>query len=290
VGEPKQRRRPMKRSVRCAISVFGPLAVALVFGVGLASAMSPGETRGAAESVVAPVTETSRSALPDPMPPAPPAAPAAPRPPAKVPSAAAPTSSSPSDVAGTLNSVTDAPSPGRRPPSVDGAARDPTGVAGRSTSREAVQQVSAPAGNGSGGDSNLRGAARDRVPTTPGESRPSIDSAEVAPLRWFFTHVWPAIALGRPGLTAPLKQSEGTTPLLPPDAAQLLPGFSGAGRSSGDQTPSAAHSAQPNGLFAVPSAIATAVENYLILIVLALVVLTGSFVIRAEYRSLSRPH
>ena len=289
MGEPKQRRRPMKRSVRCAISVFGSLLVASVFGVGLASAMSPGETRGTAESVVTPVTETSRSALPDPVPPATPAAPAAPRLPVKAPSAAAPTSSSSSDAAGTLNSVTDAPSPGGRLPSVDGAARDTTGVAGRSTSGEAVQQVSASARNGSGGDSNLRGAARGRGPTTRGESRPSIDPAEVAPLRWFFTHVWPAIALGRAGLTTPLEQWEGTTSLLPTDAAQLLTGISRAGRPSGDRTSSAAHSAKPNGLFEVPSAIATAVENYLILIVL-LVVLTGSFVIWAEYRSLSRPH
>jgi hypothetical protein len=112
----------------------------------------------------------------------------------------------------------------------------------------------------------------------------------VAPLRWFFTHIWPAIALERAGVTMPLERLEGTTSLLPTDAAQVLAGFSGAGRPSGDPTPSAAHSARPNGLFEVPSAIATAVENYLILIVLALVVLMGSFVIRAEYRSLSRPH
>jgi hypothetical protein len=294
VGEPRKRRGPMKRSVRWAISVFGPLLVASVFGVGLAPAMSPEETRGTAESVVTPVTETARSALPDPTPPAAPAAPRlpvkAPRAGAPPPSAAAPPPSSSSDVAATLNSATDAPSAGGRLPSVDGAARDTTGVAGRGTSREAVQQGSASVRNGSDGDSNLLGAARDRGPTTPGESRPSIDAAEVAPLRWFLTHVWPAIALGRAGLTTPLEQWEGTTSLLPTDAVQLLTGISGAGRPSGGRTPSAAHSAKPNGLFEVPSAIATAVEDYLILIVLALVVLTGSFVIRAEYRSLSRPH
>lgn len=290
MGQPKHRRGPMKHSVRCAISVLGPLLVASVFGVGFASAMSPGESAGTAESVVTPVTEASRSALPDPMPPKTPAIPAAPRLPVKAPRAAAPTSSSSSDAAATLNSVTDVPSPGGRLPSVDGAARDTTGVAGGATSREAVQRVSASAPNGSGGDSNLRGAARDAAPTTPRENMPSIDSAEAAPLRWFFTHVWPAIALGRAGLTTPLEQLEGTISLLPADAAQSLRGFSGAGRPSGDRTSSAAHSAQPNGLFAVPSAIATAAEDYLILIVLVLVVLMGSFVIRAEYRSLSRPH
>ena len=189
-----------------------------------------------------------------------------------------------------MNSETDVPTPGGRLPSVDGAARDTTGAAGSATSREAVQQVSASAPNGSGGDSNLRGAARDAGPTTPGENRPSIDSAEVAALRWFVTHVWPAIALGRASLTTPLEQWEGTTSLLPTDAAQSLTGFSGAGRPSGDRTSSAAHSARPSGLFAVPSAIATAADDYLILILLALVVLMGSFVIRAEYRSLSRPH
>jgi hypothetical protein len=290
VGQPKHRRGPMKHSVRCAISVLGPLLVALVFGVGFASAMSPGETTGTAESVVTRVTETSRSALPDPMPPATPEAPAAPRLPVKAPRAGAPTSSSSSDAAATLHSVTDVPSPGGRLPSVDGAAGDTTGVADRATSTEAVQQVSASANNGFGGDSNLRGAARGSGPTTPGENRPSIDSAEVAPLRWFLTHVWPAIALGRASLTTPLEQLEGTTSLLPTDAAQSLTEFSGAGRPGGDRTPPAAHPAQPNGLYAVTSAIATAAENYLILIVLSLVVLMGSFVIRAEYRSLSRPH
>jgi hypothetical protein len=105
-----------------------------------------------------------------------------------------------------------------------------------------------------------------------------------------FTHVWPAIALGRVDLTKPLEQLEGATSLLSTDAAQLLAKLSGSGPPSADRTPSAAHAPQPDGLFAVPSAIATAVEDYLILIVLALVVLMGSFVIRAEYRSLSRPH
>jgi hypothetical protein len=287
VGEPKQRRGPMKRSLRCAASAFGSLLVALAFGVGFASAMSPEESAGTVESAVAPVTETSRSALPDPPPAATAAAPAAPRLPVKEPSTGAPSSSS-SDVAATLDGVTGAPSPGGRLPLADGAAGDTTGTAGRATSMEAAQQASAPARDDSGGGSNPRGAARDRRATIPG--RPSIGAAEVAPLRWFFTHVWPAIALGRADLTTPLGQLEGTTSLLSSDAAQLLAELSGAGPPSGDRTPSAAHAAQPNGLFAVPSAIATAVEDYLILIVLALVVLMGSFVIRAEYRSLSRPH
>jgi hypothetical protein len=288
VGKPRHRRAWMKRSVRCSISAFGTIFIASVFGVGFASAMSPGEAAGTAESVVTPVTETSQSALPDPMPSTTPTASAAPRLPVRAPSAEAPTSSSSSNAAATLDSVTDAPSPAGRLPSVDGDVRDTTGVADSATSRETGQQVSASARNGAVGDSDLRGAARG--PTTPGKSRPSIDSAEVAPRRWFFTYVWPAIALGQAGVTTPLEQWEGTTSLLPTDAARLLTGISGAGRLSGDRTPSAADSAHPNALFEVPSAIATAVEDFLILIILALVALMGSSVIRAEYRSLSRPH
>ena len=290
MGEPKHGRGTIKRSVRCAISVFATLSIASAFGVGFASAMSPGEVGGTAESVAAPVTETARSALPDPMPPPTPSAPAAPRPPVRAPSAPAPTSSSSGDAGATLGSVTDVPSPGDRLPSVDGPATDTTGVAGGTASREEVQQVSAPARNGSGGDSNLRGTARGRHPAIPGKSRPSIYSAEVAPLRWFFAHVWPAIALGRAGTTTPLEQWDGTTSLLPTDAAPLLTGIAGAGRVSDDRTPFAAHRAQSNGLYAVPATIVRAVEDFLILIVLTIVALMGSSVIRAEYRSLSRPH
>jgi hypothetical protein len=291
VGEPKHRPGPTKRSVRCAISVFAAVFVASVFRVGLASAMSTEEVGGTAESVVTPVAETTRSALPDPMPPTTPAAPAAPRLSVKAPSAAAPTSSSSSGAAATLDSATNAPSAGGRSASEDGPARDTTGVAGGTTSTEAVQQVSGSSRNGSGPDPTARGAARGRGPTIPGESRFSIDSAEVAPLRWFFARVWPAIALGRAGSTTPLGQWEGTTSLLHAEAAQLLTKIAGAGRPGGDRTSSsAAHAAQPNGLYAVPPTIVRAVEDFLILIVLTIVALMGSSVIRAEYRSLSRPH
>jgi len=273
-GQGKASRASTKPSVRGAISVFGALLVASVFNAGLASAMSLGETAGAAGSVVTSITETSPSSLPDP---ATPTAPAVPQLPVKAPSAAAPTSSSSSNVAATLNSVT-------------------TGVVGTaaSTSREAAQQVSAPARNGSGADSNRQGAAQGRGQRVPGNGEGSIDPAEVAPLHWFFIHIWPAIALGRDRapLTTLLERLEGATSLPPTDAARLLTGFSGARRpsASGDRTLSAAHSAQQNGPLAVPRAIASGVEGYRVLIWLALVALGGSFVVWAESRRLPRPH
>jgi LPXTG-motif cell wall-anchored protein len=276
-GRGKASRVSTKPSVRGAISVFGALLVASVFNTGFASAMSLGETAGAAESVVTPITETSSSSLPDPATPtAPVVTPAAPQLPVKAPSAAAPTSSSSSNVAATLNSVT-------------------TGAAGTatSTSREAAQPVSASARNGShaDSDSNRQGAAQGRDPRTSGNGEGSIDPAEVAPLHWFFIHVWAAIALGRDRalLTTLLERLEGTTSLPPTDAARLLTGFSGASRPSGDRTLSAAHSAKPNGLLAVLPATGTE-ENYRVLIWLALVVLGGSFVVWAESRRLPRPH
>jgi hypothetical protein len=277
-GRGKASRVSTKPSVRGAISVFGALLVASVFNTGFASAMSLGETAGTAESVVTKITESSSSSLPDPATPtAPVVTPAAPQLPVKAPSAAAPRSSSSSNVAVTLNSVT-------------------TSVAGTatSTSREAAQQVSASARNGSGADSNRQGAAQGRGgPRTSGNGEGSIDPAKVAPLRWFFIHVWPAIALGRDRalLTTLLKRLEGTTSSLPPtDAARLLTGFSGASRPSGDRTLSTAHSAKPNELPAVPPATGTEVESYRALIFLALVVLGGSFVVWAESRPLSWPH
>jgi hypothetical protein len=276
-GRGKASRVSTKPSVRGAIFVFfGALLLASVFNTGFASAMSLGETAGAAESVVTPITETASSSLPDPATPtAPVVTPAAPQLPVKAPSAAAPTSSSSSNVAATLNSVT-------------------TGAAGTatSTSREAAQPVSASARNGSDADSNRQGAAQGRGPRTSGNGEGSIDPAEVAPLHWFFTHVWAAIALGRDRalLTTLLERLEGTTSLTPTDAARLLAGFSGASRPSGDRTLSAASSAKPNGLLAVPSATGTEVEDYGVAIWLALVVLGGSFLVWAESRRLPRPH
>jgi hypothetical protein len=267
-----------KPSVRGGISVFGALLVASVFNTGFASAMSLGETAGAAKSVVTPITESSSSSLPDPATPtAPVVTPAAPQLPVKAPSAAAPTSSSSSSVAATLNSVT-------------------TGVAGTATgtSREAAQQVSASARNGSGADSNRQGAAQGRGgPRTSGNGEGLIDPAKVAPLRWFFIHVWPAIALGRDRalLTTLLERLEGTTSFPPTDAARLLTGFSGASRPSGDRTLSAAaDSAKPNGLPAIPPATGTEVESFRVLIFLAFAVLVGSFVVWAESRRLPQPH
>jgi hypothetical protein len=281
VGDSRTKEALRKHPVRCVISVLGALLVVSVFGVGFASATSLEET-----AAVTSVTETASSALPDPVPSATPTAPAAPRLPVKEPIAAAPSSSPSSD-----NSVTDVSSPRGGLPSVDGTVRDTTGVAGRdmSTSREAAQQVSTSARGGSGGDSNLRGASQGGDPTTSEENRSSIDSAEVAPRRWFFIHVWPAIALGWARLTTPLEGLGGTTSLRPTDAARLLPGFSGVSRPRGDRTPSAARSAKPKGLLAVPTSIATAAESLRTLIFLALVVLMGSFVVWTESRSPSRP-
>jgi hypothetical protein len=272
--------------------VFGALLGVSVFGMGFASATSLADIAGTAESVVAPVTKTSASSLPDPVPPpatpaAPVATPAAPQPPVKVPSAA-PTSSTSSDVAATLTSATHASSPRGGLPSVDGTARGTTS----SASREAAQQVSGSARSSSGANSNRQDKALGRDRTTSGGNEHSIHPAEPAPLRWFFIHVWPAIALGQDGVfsTTLPERLEGTTSFLATDAARLLTGFSGATGPGPNPTPSPSQSAKPTGRLAVPPAVAQAVESYRALIFLALVVLAGLFVAWTESRALSRPH
>src|SRR4029077_13291765 len=88
------------------------------------------------------------------------------------------------------------------------------------------------AGIGTVGGNALASGSTPRKPTGP-SAPPSIKSAQAAPLRHWFAHVWPAIELGRDG--AVLAKREGGSPLTVSGVAQLL--LMGAIRASASGDP-----------------------------------------------------
>lgn len=204
-----------QRLWRRIVLVAGAILIGSVSSVPTASATLMGEAADTVGSTVESVGSTVESvdatpnaapsppsAMPPATPPAPVATPAAPQAPVKLQAEAAPTPSlSPSRPTPSLSPS----SSGVNVPSVDGiagAARNSVGSV-TSTSKEATQQVAAPARNDGSQVSTLpngrdAGASKatPRAIGTPPSAPPSVMTAKVAALQRWFARIWPAIPLG----------------------------------------------------------------------------------------------
>jgi hypothetical protein len=210
-----------RRSLRATLVAVGAVVGTAAFGVTPASASLTEEVVKAAGSVVQPITTTvAPSPPPAPAPSPPPVAvPAAPRAPAGSTSDPAP---SPNPVSTVAAGATKALHPVAETLAGGGKSGTPEKVATpvSGSPREAAKQVvPSAAGDGSegtsqpgrsasgptagagsrGGDAIPVGAAP-RKPAARGGA-PSIKPARAAPLWRWFAHVWPAIALGRDGVS-----------------------------------------------------------------------------------------